>query len=88
MKTFTSLLIAAFGPNPDGSGTILRVWEQVGITGNVEVTLPTRSKFTSAIPVNLRGEKIGEPFKINSDKLALILKAYGPASFILGPSAD
>jgi hypothetical protein len=36
-----------------------------------------------ATPVNLRGEKIGEPVKISNNKLAVSLKAYGQASVIL-----
>ncbi|TSA36420.1 MAG: hypothetical protein D4R64_07300 [Porphyromonadaceae bacterium] len=80
--------LTAFGPNPDGPGTILRVWEQGGITGNVEITLPTGSKFTSATPVNLRGEKIGEAVRIRNGKFSVSLKTYAPASFILGFSSN
>jgi hypothetical protein len=75
--------LTAFGPNPDGDGIILRVWEQGGITGNLEVTLPGGSKFTSAVPVNLRGEKHGEPVQISDDRLSFYLHAYSPVSFIL-----
>ena len=75
--------VSAFGPNPDGKGIILRVWEQGGITGKLEVMLPTGTKFTSAIPVNLRGEKCGEPIKITDEKLSFDLHAYAPVSFIL-----
>jgi hypothetical protein len=80
--------LTAFGPNPDGPGTILRVWEQGGVSGNLEVTLPAGSKFVSATPVNLRGEKIGEPVKIVGNKLSFGLKAYGPVSFVLVTQAD
>jgi hypothetical protein len=75
--------LSAFGPNSDGEGTILRVWEQGGITGNLEVTLPAGSKFSSAVPVNLRGEKCGEPVRIIDRKLSFNLHAYAPVSFIL-----
>jgi alpha-mannosidase len=78
------IALTAFGPNPDGPGTVLRVWEQGGITGNVEVTLPAGSEFITATPVNLRGEKAGEAVRIKNRKLAFALKAYGPASFVLG----
>jgi len=76
-------LVTAFGQNPDGAGTVLRVWEQNGVTGSLTVTLPAGSKFTTATPVNLRGEKRGEPVKIKRGKLAFDLHAYAPASFIL-----
>jgi alpha-mannosidase len=75
--------LTAFGPNPDGEGIILRLWEQGGTTGKIEVTLPDGATFTSAQPVNLRGEKNGEPLLITDGKLSFDLRAYAPASFIL-----
>ena len=75
--------ITAFGLNPDGEGTILRIWEQGGITGKVDVTLPKGAKFSVAQPVNLRGDKFGEPHNIFNSKLSVDLHAYAPASFIL-----
>ncbi|MFA6127299.1 MAG: hypothetical protein WC699_08350 [Bacteroidales bacterium] len=75
--------LIAFGPNPDGPGIILRVWEQSGITGEAEVTLPEGSRFTTATPVTLRGEKLARPLKIENGKISFILHAYGPESFIL-----
>ena len=58
-------------------------WEQSGTSGKIIVTLPEGMKATEAMPVNLRGEKRGEPIKISSGKFEFILGAYGPASFIL-----
>ncbi len=75
--------LTAFGPNPDGDGTILRVWEQGGISGKLEVTLPSGAKFNTAVPVNLRGEKTGEPMKISGGRLSFDLHAYAPVSLIL-----
>lgn len=75
--------VTAFDPNPDGEGTVLRVWEQAGISGRLEVTFPDGAKFTSAQPVNLRGESNGEPIKITALKLTFDIDAYAPASFIL-----
>ena len=75
--------LSAFGPNPDGEGTILRVWEQGGTSGILDVVLPSESKFATAIPVNLRGEKTGKPLKIHDNKLSFDLKAYAPKSFVL-----
>ncbi|ARS38396.1 hypothetical protein CA265_01300 [Sphingobacteriaceae bacterium GW460-11-11-14-LB5] len=80
-----SVLVTAFGENPDGKGTLLRLWEQGGISGNVIVTLPNRSNYTSAIPVNLRGEITGKPIPVKGGRLTFPLKAYAPASFILKP---
>jgi alpha-mannosidase len=75
--------LSAFGPNPDGDGIVLRVWEQGGVSGNLEIILPSVAKFTTAQPVNLRGEKLGEPVKITDGRLSFNLHAYAPASFIL-----
>ncbi len=54
------VMITAFGANPDGEGTLLRVWEQAGDSGKLIVELPNETKATKATPVNLRGEKIGD----------------------------
>ena len=67
----------------DSNSTLLRLWEQGGISGNVIVTLPKGSKYTKATPVNLRGEVAGKPIKITGNRLSFILKAYAPASFVL-----
>jgi alpha-mannosidase len=60
---------------------VLRVWEQGGAPGELEVTLP--GGFQAATPVNLRGEGIGEPIPIIQGRLEFPLKAYAPASFVL-----
>jgi len=80
--------VTAFGPNPDGDGTLLRVWEQGGITGNLLVTLPKGATFTEAQPVNLRGEKIGIVLNIVNGILSFELRAYAPVSFILKKVSD
>lgn len=47
------VLVTAFGRNPDGAGTLLRVWEQTGAGGTLKVTLPKGSRFATAQVVNL-----------------------------------
>ena len=74
-----------FAPNRDGDGTVLRLWEQNGDRGKVIVTLPKPCPFTKALPVNLRGEKIGEPVAIKNGRFAFNIGAYAPASFALTP---
>jgi len=64
-------------------GILLRLWEQGGISGKLEVILPAGATFITAIPVNLRGEKSGEPIRITAGKWSFNLPAYAPASFIL-----
>ena len=79
------VLVTAFGNDPDeiNKGTLLRVWEQAGITGKVTVKLPKAMKVSKATAVNLRGEKTGETKKVRSGKLKFKLGKYAPASFIL-----
>lgn len=76
--------VTAFGADPDGNeGTLLRIWEQAGVSGKITITLPKGMNVSTAIPVNLRGEKKGEAIRVKSDKFELELDAYAPASFVL-----
>jgi alpha-mannosidase len=78
------VLVTAFGPDPDGgSGTLLRVWEQKGTSGEVTVTLPVGAKSISAIPVNLRGQVTDRPLSIRSGRFSFGLPAFAPASYLL-----
>ncbi len=78
------VIVTAFGPDPDGnSGTLLRVWEQAGTSGELVITLPEGMNVSQAVPVNLRGEKKGNPLVVSGRKIKLNLPAYAPASFIL-----
>jgi len=76
-------IVTAFGKNPDGDGTVLRLWEQAGTSGDLKVILPNGIKASQAIPVDLRGEKKREPIKIISGEFSYYMDAYTPASFIL-----
>jgi hypothetical protein len=77
------VMVTAFGPNPDGNGTILRLWEQAGKSGTMEVNLPLAGKFGYAQPVNLRGENAGNKLPIVNGKLQVDLPAFAPVSFVL-----
>jgi hypothetical protein len=78
------VMVTAFGEDPDGNaGTLLRLWEESGASGSLTVTLPTGLKAAKAQPVNLRGEKTGQPIPVTDGKLTFTLPAYAPASFIL-----
>lgn len=79
--------VTAFCPNPDADkgepGTLIRLWEQAGLSGEVVISLPSGFQATQAQPVNLRGEKTGGPLKVRRGRLKLNIKAYAPYSFIL-----
>ncbi len=75
-------MVTAFCRNPHGTGTLLRLWEQVGAGGSLTITIP--GNFTTATPVGLRGEKKSTaPLRITDGKLTFPLDAYAPASFVL-----
>lgn len=78
------VVVTAFGTDPDGNnGTLLRLWEQAGKSGEVIVSFPKDWNFSQAIPVNLRGEQVGEPLVIRDGKMQIRMGKFAPASFIL-----
>ena len=77
------VLVTAFGRNPYGDGLILRLWEQAGNSGKCIISLPSGLEGKKVIPVNLRGEVIGEAFKIVNNEIALDVKGYKPYSFVI-----
>jgi alpha-mannosidase len=78
-----SVAVTAFGPNPDGKGTLLRLWELAGQSGTVNVKLPPELKAASAQPVDLRGRPSGAVIPVRSDAFEVPLKGFAPASFAL-----
>ena len=76
-------MVTAFCKNPDGPGTVLRLWEQAGASGAITAELPKGAPWVKATPVNLRGEATGPAKPIEGNKLTLDLPAYAPASFVL-----
>jgi alpha-mannosidase len=76
--------VTAFGPNPDGPGMILRLWEQAGADGECTVRLPAGLKVASAQPCDLRGRPKGERIAVPGDgRFAVTLRHYAPATFLL-----
>jgi len=63
--------------------TLLRLWEQGGVSGNVTVTFPQGVKYSSATPVNLRGEVIGKKIPVKNNSMTFYLHAFAPVSFVL-----
>lgn len=77
------ILITAYGPNIDGTGTILRLWEQAGNNGEVIITLPEKTNYKQAILCNLRGVSSTSQIPIENNTLKVNLKANSPLSIIL-----
>ena len=79
----TGVLITAFGENPDGDGTILRLWDQSGVSGNCIVKLSNESKVKAVVPIDLRGNKTGDKIVVRNGAFNFNLGRYSPASFLL-----
>lgn len=78
------LLVTAFGRNPYGEGTLLRLWEQVGDSGVYAIQLPFEMRARTAQPCNLRGESTGPPVAVSAQgKFNLGVKPMAPASVLL-----
>ena len=80
------VLVTVFGPNPDGEGTLLRLWEHGGQAGPCTVTLPEGLVAAAVRPVDLRGRPTGPPTPVEHGTFTQELKAFAPASLLLEPA--
>lgn len=76
------VLVTAFGPDKNNEGECLRLWEQAGVSGECEITLP-EGNYRTAQYCNLRGEPTGEIFPIKQNKIKVPVHAYRPLSLLL-----
>jgi hypothetical protein len=74
--------VTAFKPVNEKQ-TLLRVWEQAGVSDTCIVTLPVNVNVTTAVPVNLRYEKIGDPIAISNNQFTFRINKYEPKSFLI-----
>jgi hypothetical protein len=81
------VLVTAFGPNPYGRGTLLRLWDQVGEAGTCTIRLPSGMSARLAQPCDLRGQPAGLPVSISErGTLDVTLRPMAPRSLLLvGP---
>lgn len=77
------ILLTTFGTNPDGDGTLLRLWEMGGNSGLCEIALPDGINVTSLQPVDLRGRSVGEKIKVTKNRFEVDAKAFAPMSFVI-----
>jgi alpha-mannosidase len=77
------IAVTAFGPNPDGDGTLLRLWELAGTGGNCTVKLPEAMHVNSVQPVDLRGQTTGNAIPVTGHAFSVSLGAFAPASFVV-----
>ncbi len=75
--------VTAFCPDPDGEGTLLRLWEYGGSSGKCQVRLPKGLNAANAQPVDLRGQPAGQSTPVHAGAFTVRLGAFAPASFRL-----
>ncbi len=76
------ILLTAY--KAEGTGKLLRLWEQAGKSGLCEVTLSEGGGYIKAYPCNLRSEITDEKgIEILNNSFQFEIKANQPASFIL-----
>jgi hypothetical protein len=78
-----AIQVTAYGPNPDGPGTVLRLWELAGKSGTAKVRLPDGSNAKEAQPVDLRGRPIGKPIAVRNGSFEVQAGAFAPVSVVL-----
>lgn len=74
--------VTACGPNPDGPGVVLRLWELAGQKGPCQVQLPSGMEVAEVQPVNLRGQPAGKAIPVTGGTFRFDLAAFAPASFV------
>ena len=73
--------VTAFGANPDGDGMILRLWEEAGLSGSLQVNLPAGLRVRSVQPVDLRGRPTGTAIPVNAGRFETPIQGFAPVSF-------
>jgi hypothetical protein len=83
-------LVTAFGTDPCAGGTVLRLWELAGNSGDCELRLPSALHDATMTKVNLRGEPVaGDHGALSApgDK-SVQLTPFAPVSLLLMPDAQ
>lgn len=78
--------VVYFGPNPDGEGTVLRLWELAGQSGSCQVQLPDHLRpllRNEVQPVDLRGQSTGEPLAVKNGRFTVRLSGFAPACVLI-----
>ncbi|MGC8638801.1 MAG: hypothetical protein ACP5XB_02850 [Isosphaeraceae bacterium] len=85
--TRAGVLPCAFGPNPDGPGTILRLWEYAGESGPCQIHLPAAFQVKSVQPVDLRGRANGLKMHMDAHAITINFRAFAPVSLVIDPGS-
>jgi len=82
------VLVTAFGPNPDGEGAILRLWEQAGDAAPCKIRLPKGMKVSSVQPCDLRGQAMGRPIPVERGSFEVPMTPFAPVTVIVRMKAE
>jgi len=77
------VLVTAFGPNPDGEGILLRLWEHAGQDGVCTVKLPEALRGRKARLCDLRGRPIEGSIRLQDGVMEIHLTHFAPTSVLL-----
>jgi len=77
------VIVTALGPNPDGDGLILRLWELAGKDGNCEITLPEGMDARTVQPCDLRGRPQGETVPVRNGRFTVAMSHFAPVSLLI-----
>ena len=77
------ILVTAYGSNPDGPGTVLRLWEHAGKSGPTRIRLPEGMNIKQVQSVDLRGRPVGKPIAVSNGSFKVEVGAYVPVSLVL-----
>ena len=76
--------VTAYGSNPDGPGTVLRLWELAGQVRHGQGPAAGGPNIKQAQPVDLRGRPIGRPIAVKNGSFKVQLQAFAPAELCPG----
>lgn len=81
------VLVTALRPNPDGPGTLVRLWDLAGGQGRLTLQLPEglASGPRQIQAVDLRGQPLGQPQTRGRDRVDVQLAPYAPVTLVLPP---
>lgn len=77
------VIVTAFGRNSLTDQLVLRLWNMTGQGESVTVELPGKMNISRACPINLRGEREGDPIPVHNGKFGMQVKGFSPAGFAL-----
>jgi hypothetical protein len=77
------VMVTAFGPNADGQGTLLQLWDLAGQDRACRLRLPDTLNAREARPVNLRGESAGDTIVVKDGMLEVSLRKFAPVSVVI-----